>query len=307
MKYFLSMILGLSWSATAHGALTLQQLNQAKTLCDNSLVQCAAQIDGFIAQASPHSAFWYELKLLKFNALFILHQDQQLLDETNAMVLIPELPAYFKANLYVYHAKELLFTGNKLQGQHYLDKASELLEHLSAASRNPLMDVRLVNIQMSLDENRPQGYERLKALEIRYQKSGDWAMKFELYNNLGHITYWLGKHSESVHYRQLCLEAAMHTHNVQFQAEGNYNLARQRTKFQDFATDINVHYLNAIKLYGQIDDQLMVAQSQLFLSELLWQQGKANEAKQMFAAMNRQLIPDYNQQHLQRIQQLMSQ
>lgn len=304
MKYFLPMIIGLMFSAMTHAALSLQQLNQAKTLCDNSLVQCAEHIDGYIQQAAPHSAFWYELKLLKYNALFILHQDQQLLDETNAMVLTPDLPAYFKANLYVYHAKELLFTGNKLQGQHYLDKASELLEHLSAASRNPLMDVRLVNIQMSLDENRPQGYERLKALEIRYQKSGDWAMKFELYNNLGHITYWLGKHAESVHYRKLCLEAALHTHNVQFQAEGNYNLARQRTKFQDFATDINVHYQNAIKLYGQIDDQLMVAQSQLFLSELLWQQGKKVEARQLFALMNAALIPDYNQQHLQRIRQL---
>lgn len=291
-------------SASSQAALTAEQLREAKTLCDDSLAACAQKIDGYIKQAKEYSAFWYELKLLQFNALYLLQQDDALLAETTKLVLKPDLPAYFRANLYIYHAKELLYTGNNLQGQHYLDKTTELLEHLTQASRNPLTEVRLVNVQMLVDQNRPQAYERLKALDIRFDKSGDYLMKFELYNNLGHVSYFLDKRDEAVLYRNKCLEAAMNTHNTQFQAEANYNLARQRTRFGDFATDINQYFLKSMELNAKIDDDLMVQQARLFLSELLWMQGEQAGARAMFDQMNAAMIPDYNAQHLQRIRQL---
>jgi hypothetical protein len=301
MKWLLPLLLG---SVNVNAALSVAQMQEARTLCDDSLAACAEKIDSYLAQAKEESAFWYELKLLKFNALYLLQQDEALLAETSKLVLKSELPAYFRATLYIYHAKELLYTGNKLQGQHYLDKTTELLEHLTQASRSPLTEVRLVNVQMLVDQNRPQAYERLKALDIRFDKSGDYLMKFELYNNLGHVSYFLDKRDEAVLYRHKCLEAAMKTHNTQFQAEAHYNLARQRTRFGDFSKDINQYFLKSMELNAKIDDDLMVEQARLFLSELLWMQGDHAGAQAMFDQMNAAMIPDYNAQHLQRIRQL---
>lgn len=305
MKHILLALWLTCFSGAAQPALTLQQLERANNICASSVTACVPQVENFITQAAPQSAFWYELTLLKLNALFILHLDEPLLKATSALVQAADMPAYFKANLYVYHAKELLFTGNKLQGQHYLDKATELLEHLTAASRNPLTEVRLVNVQMSMDENRPQGYARLKALELRYRKSGDFAMKFELYNNLGHLASWLHHIDEAVVYRRMCLDAALHTQNVLFQAEAHYNFARQRTKFGDFSNDINAYYQEAMRLYHQIDDELMVEQSRLFLAELWWMQGDKDQARHTLAPLRAELIPEYNHGHLQRIRRLL--
>lgn len=292
-------------SSAAHATLTVEQLSEIRILCNDSLGVCAQKIDDYVAKAKPDSAFWYELKLMKFNALYILQRDDALLEETSKWVLKPDLPAYFRANLYIYHAKELLYTGHKLQGQHYLDKATALMETLTQASSSPLTEVRLVNVQMLVDQNRPQGYERLKALEIRYDKSGDDLMKFELYNNLGHISYFLDKREESLFYRRKCLDAAMKTHNTQFQAEAHYNLARQRTRFGDFSADINQYFLTSMELNAKIDDHVMVEHARLFLAELLWMQGQHAAAQATFDLINVSQIAEYNQEHLQRIRQLM--
>lgn len=293
----------LLWALPSQAA-SMESVQLMRQVCEQSFTECVSQVDAVLAQTESGGVFWRELMLLKLDSLFLLQQDEALMAVTNELVLRSELPEYFRARIYIYHAKELVYHGNLLQGRHYVDKASELLQGISDSTQNPLTEIRLVNVRMYLNEDREQNYARLQSLELRYRRSHDWMMKYDLYNNLGHLSQFLDKRDEALHYRALAVDAATHTKNLFFQAEGLYNFARLRTKYQDFHPEIIPLFSQSLEKYQQLDNQIMVAHCHLFLAELYWHLQQYPQAQQQLAEVNPKLVAEYNLEHLKRIQAL---
>ncbi|MBU2425328.1 MAG: hypothetical protein KKA56_00460, partial [Gammaproteobacteria bacterium] len=73
------------------------------------------------------------------------------------------------------------------------------------------------------------GYQQLRQLETKLIKSRDAVLKYDLYNNLGHFTYYLQRHQDSLHYRQLAINAIRQIDHPHKMAEAHYNLARAQS------------------------------------------------------------------------------
>lgn len=274
-------------------------------ICEYSNQQCIDEVDAEINKASPRSTRWYELTLLKLDSLFSLQFQKPLLKETSEFVKDHQAPAFFRARIYIYHAKMLFQQGNKIQSEHYIDKASKLLASLHHSAPNPMTVILLVNVQNYTGGNQEKGYETLLQLEAQYKDSHNELMKYDLYNNLGHGAHYMGRLAESQQHREKALIAIQKTRNKAKLAEAHYNLARVMA-YRELWAEAEPHLIHAEAFYNTIGDQLLIALSRLHLAESLYRQGKSTEAAAMFATVNVKKIPHYTQNHLDRISALFS-
>ena len=272
-------------------------------ICEYSNQQCIDEIDAEINKAAPRSARWYELTLLKLDSLFSLQFVDPLLKETSEFVKDHQSPAFFRARIYIYHAKMLYQKGNQIQSEHYIQKASKLLENLHDSAPNPLTIIHLVNVQNYTGDNQEKGYETLLKLEAQFKDSHDELMKYDLYNNLGHGAHYLGRLPESQIHREKALIAVQKTRNKAKLAEAHYNLARVMA-YRELWADAEPHLVHAEAFYLKIGDQLLIALSRMHLAESLYRQGKTTDAAAMFATVNINNIPHYTKNHLDRISAL---
>ncbi len=276
------------------------------TVCSYSSQECLDHIDAEVAKAEPKSALWYELTLLKLDSLFALQYSDPLWEATSQLVLDQTAPVPFRARLYIYHAKMLVTKESKLQAEHYLDKAVNLLESMNRSTPNPMTTILLVNVQTYVRGEPLKGYETLLGLEVKFSRSHDELMKYELYNNLAHGAHFLKRFEESQQHREKALMAIQKTNNTAKLAEGHYNLARVLAYREQWAA-VEPHLIHAENYYRQIGDQLLTALARMHLAESLYRQGKTNEAKAMFATVDLAKVPSYANNHLERIQALFNQ
>lgn len=276
------------------------------TVCSYSSQDCLDNIDAEIAKAEPQSALWYELTLVKLDSLFALQHSEPLWQATSKLVLDQTAPAPFRARLYIYHAKMLATNQSKLQAEHYLEKAVQLLEQMNRSAPNPMTIILLVNVQTYVRGEPFKGYETLLNLEAKFSRSHDELMKYELYNNLAHGAHFLKRFEESQQHREKALTAIQKTNNKAKLAEGHYNLARALAYREQWAA-VEPHLIYAEKYYQQIGDQLLTALARMHLAESLYRQGKMQQASAMFATVDLNKVPSYVNNHLERIQALFNQ
>ncbi|MCT6698379.1 hypothetical protein [Rheinheimera sp. 4Y26] len=278
-------------------------------ICQISGQPCLDALEPKLASTPKGSLPWYELTLYKLDSLFELQKDQELFALTSQLVADKQLtekgPAHFRARLYIYLAKLLYARKNTQASAYFLQQATTLLADLHQADFNPFTMVLLLNVQMYTTGNDEQGYAALKALEQQYRKSKDPVFLYELYNNLGHYSHRLNLLHESVAYRQKALKAISGFKQQARIAEAHYNLARSLANIGQWR-DTLPHLQQAEQLYLTQGYSLLHNLAILHQAEALWRSAQQAEARIQFSRVQKKLVPDYAQAHLQRIQQLLA-
>jgi hypothetical protein len=304
----LVMLFSAAVSATTDAELSSKPLKkhlepQIFEHCRFSGLHCLQHIDRFLIAAEPESIYWYELMLLKLDSLFILMRDADLYALTSKFVLKSNMPDSFKARLFIYHAKVLYGMNNKTIANDYLHQASSLLDQLNQAMPNPLTQLRLINVKLYSDGDYQSGYEQLLHLEKQLLKSHDMVLKYDLYNNLGHFTNFLKLKHDSLHYRQLAIQAIRLIDHPHKMAEAHYNLARAQSALSRWC-DAETNFAAAMWFYQRIEDSTMVNLSLLYLAEAMWQQQRTLAATAIFQRLQPAKIPNSTKSSLLRIEQL---
>lgn len=273
--------------------------------CRFSGQRCLQHIDRFLLAATLESRYWFELMLLKLDSLFILQRNAELYALTSKLVLKDDLPAAFKARLYIYHAKVLYGRQQKASANEFLLQATDLLNQLHQAMPNPLTQLRLINVQIYGNGDYQAGFQQLLQLEKQLEKSRDAVLKYDLYNNMGHYTRFMQRTTESLHYRKLALQAIQQIDHPHKMAEAHYNLARTYSFLLQW-TAAEIHFAAALWHYHSIDDSVMLNQSLMYLAEAMWLQQRKTAASALFQRVLPAKIPNSSQPFFARIAALLS-
>lgn len=305
MKLFwqLISIMVVVLSSTAAQARPSIDLNQLKQLCLESYPRCVSDSDSALNQIQPQSRLWYEVQLLKLDAMFNQQSDAPLFALTSVFVEDDTAPAAFLARVYIYHAKLLHVHGRKLQSKHYLDKAVALMSDWQQSTADPMSYIRLYNVQLYADGNYRHSYDQLLALSLRYAQSQDAVLQYQIQNNLGHYAGFLQLSEPALQHRLQAMEWADKAGHPSMRAEAHFNYARV-CALQHLWQDAERHFVVALDEYRQAEEPIAQAESQLYRSETLWHLDRKAEARQIFEQINLAILPVHRDADLQRIQQL---
>lgn len=302
--WYLISLLTLACSispALARPAINLAQLQQ---ICLQSYPRCVEASDAAVRQIQPQSRLWYEVQLLKLDAMFNQQSAAPLFALTSAFVEDESAPTAFLARIYIYHAKLLYVRGDKPQSKFYLDKAVALMNHWQQSTADPMSYIRLYNVQLYAGGNYQHSYDQLAQLQKRYQASQDAKLQYELQNNLGHYANYLQRPDKALQHRQQALHWAEKIGHPALRAEAHFNLARVSTA-KGLWQDAERHFVAAFDDYRQAEEPIAQAESQLYRAETLWQLQRPAEALQLFDNLEQSLLPPHRQNDLQRIRQLL--
>lgn len=285
----------------ARPAIDLSQLQQ---ICLQSYPRCVAASDAALPQIQPQSRLWYEVQLLKLDAMFSQQSAAPLFALTSEFVKDKSAPTAFLARIYIYHAKLLYAQNQKPQSKFYLDKAVALMSDWQQSTADPMSYIRLYNVQLYAGGNYQHSYNQLTLLEKRFQTSQDARLHYELQNNLGHYAGYLQQQDKALLHRQQALGWAEKIGHPALRAEAHFNLARVST-FKALWQDVERNFVAAFDDYRQAEDPIAQTESLLYRSEALWRLQRHAEAQQLFAQVDLALLPQHRQPDLQRIRQLL--
>jgi tetratricopeptide (TPR) repeat protein len=286
----------------ARPAIDITQLQQ---VCLQSHPRCVEASDAALPQIQSHSRLWYEVQLLKLDAMFNQQSSVPLFKLTRVFVKDDSAPTAFLARVYIYHAKLLYGIGEKSQSKFYLDKAVALMNQWQQSTADPMSYIRLYNVQLYAGGNYQHSYKQLSLLAKRFQSSQDARLHYELQNNLGHFAGYLQQHHKGLQHRQQALRWAQKIAQPHIRAEGHFNLARVSSLLALWHDAAN-HFTAAQQDYQLAEDPIATAESQLYLSEAWWQLDRKPDAVQLFTKIDLAAIPPTRQVDLARIQQLLS-
>ncbi len=286
-------------------ALPAIDLGQLQQICLQSHPRCVEASDAALPQIKQQSRLWYEVQLLKLDAMFSQQSAAPLFALTSEFVKNKSAPTAFLARIYIYHAKLLYTQGKKPQSKFYLDKAVALMSDWQQSTADPMSYIRLYNVQLYADGNYQHGYEQLSLLAKRFSSSQDARLHYELQNNLGHFAGYLQQHHKGLQHRQQALRWAQKIGLPHLRAEGHFNLARV-SSLLGLWHDAASHFAAAQEEYKLAEDPIAKAESQLYLSEAWWQLDRKPDAVQLFTKIDLAAIPPTRQVDLARIQQLLS-
>ena len=285
-------------------ALPAINLGQLQQICLQSHSRCIDASDAALAQIQPPSRLWYELQLLKLDAMFNQQSAAPLFALTSEFVKDKSAPTAFLARIYIYHAKLLYSQGNKPKSKFYLDKAVALMSDWQQSTADPMSYIRLYNVQLYADGNYQHSYDQLALLEKRFQSSQDARLHYELQNNLGHYAGYLQRTDQALLHRQQALSWAEKIGHPALRAEAYFNLARVST-FKGLWQDAERHFIAAFDDYRQAEEPIAQTESLLYRAETVWHLQREAEAQQLFDQVNLALLPQHRQSDLQRIRQLL--
>ncbi|MDZ7871367.1 MAG: tetratricopeptide repeat protein [Rheinheimera sp.] len=285
----------------AHPAINLSQLQQ---ICLQSYPRCVDASEAALKQIQPQSRLWYEVQLLKLDAMFSQQSADPLFALTSEFIKDKTAPTAFLARIYIYHAKLLYAQDQKPQSKFYLDKAVTLMSGWQQSTEDPMSYIRLYNVQLYAGGNYQHGYDQLAQLEKRYQGSQDARLQYELQNNLGHFANYLQQPDTALRHRQQALGWAEKMGPPALVAEAHFNLARISSRL-GLWQDADRHFAAAFDHYGQAEEPIAQTESKMYRAEALWQLHRHAEAIELLRQTDLTLLPQHRQDDLQRIRLLL--
>ena len=166
-----------------------ENLSDHEQFCQQNVsISCSQYLEQQLAALSPFSHGWYRIKGFQLDYLFDQHQFQLLQAETEVLLQQQVLPDMLKLQVYFYYAKALFINGQTDVAKQYASDAMLMLQEVYTAFGNPLRIIELANLQYSLGEL-DQAKQLLNQVELKYSKSKDSLVLFELYSNQAHISH----------------------------------------------------------------------------------------------------------------------
>ncbi len=239
--------------------------------CQSSPSQCLAEIEQQLASVPFKSRVWFQYKLYQLDALYQLVKLKTLKNELVKWLDIEETPLRFKINIYIFYAKVILSQGCKTLGNEYLNKAINTLKSVNKVATNPMLIVQIANALNDLEKYQ-QGYDMLIALENKFIKRDDVMLKLELYENLGHFSYRLGKLEEHIYYRIKTVFWAKQQTSGQRTAVAIYNLARAYQMTKEYSDSLE-HFNRAEKYAKKSDNYFTLSMIMFRRAEIEYERG----------------------------------
>jgi len=265
-------------------------------ICTSSPSQCLLEIGGKLRSVPFKSRVWFQYKLYQFDALFRLVKLKDLKTEIVKWIVQEEVPLRFKINIYILYAKIIKPEGNHALVEQYLNKAINILSSVNDVTVDPMIIVQIANALNYLNKNQ-QGYDMLVTLEKKYFKRNNVMFKLELYENLGHFSYRLGKLEEHILLREKAMHWAKQHGNTQRIATAIYNLARayQMTKEYTQALD----YFDQAERYAQRSaNYFTLSMSKFRRSEIEHNRGNNRKAREYFHLIDKKALPESSDEML---------
>ena len=222
-------------------ALSPTKLN---VLCQQTSHECLAQIEISLKSTSNNSLRWYEIIIMKMEALYTLEKREELDLLLNKLKKMSNLPVYFNIKIYYYLAK---VTSTPSLRDEYLKKATNLLTLANEVYFDPLLllDIYILKLYEKDNDKLQASFSELKILETKYLKSINPLLNRELYTTLGHYAYVLNSTVKLKSYRQKALYWAKEHGNVQQIGVTHYNLALVYQVFKQWDEALT-HFRNAM-------------------------------------------------------------
>jgi len=284
---------------------SLEQLTQIQTICTASPNRCLANLDQIIADQKINSRVWYKLILLKMDALYALEKIVPLATLIQPWVDNSHAPIYFQISVYTYHAKILNAQHHTELSKQYLDKALKLMNETNASFPNPMILLRIANLQMVFPDQYQAAYNTMIDIQKKFSRSQNPEFQMTLYNNLASFAY----HQKLTHqFLDYCDKAyfwAKKFGNIQQLGVMAYNLAR--------AFDIEQRLLEATTLYKtaidyaqQANDYAVQITSKLYLAKLKLNQNQITQARFLFDSIDSSKVLPYRKAMYLQVQQALS-
>jgi tetratricopeptide (TPR) repeat protein len=253
LKSTIVVLLLLNFPTLFVSAANKELSNDIHQICQSSPSQCLDEIEANLASAPFKSRVWFQYKLYQLDAFYRLVKFKALNSELEKWLDIEKVPLRFQISIYILYAKVIQLEGREALGNEYLNKAVDTLISVNKVAPDPMLIVQIANALNDL-KNYQQGYDMLIALEKKFVRRDNIKLKLELYENLGHFSYRLGKLNEHILFRVKANCWAKLHGNDQRIAITVYNLARayQMTKEYSDALDYFVqaeYYANKSKNY----------------------------------------------------------
>ena len=254
-------------------------------MCYTSPRQCLDNIDLHLSDVPNQGRIWFQYKMYQLDALFQLGRLSELSSEVEPWLVQEDIPLRFKISVFIYHAKILQGQGESQQANEYLEKAIALLKDVNEASADPAQVVQIANTLNSLKRFQ-QGYDLLKPLAKKYRNRHMPKFKHELFENLGHFAYRLGKLDEHLTYRLLALEWAKEVGNDNQTAISYYNVARAHQELKNYERGFYYFAIaEKMKALGEYDQNMIFyRRAQMSLA-----MGEVAQAEKFFNTVNRQV------------------
>jgi len=265
-------------------------------ICNSSPSQCLLEIDGKLRSTPFKSRVWFQYKLYQFDALFRLVELKKLKTEIAKWIDKEEVPLRFKISIYILYAKIIKTEGNHTLGDQYLNKAINTLNSVNEVAVDPMIIIQIANALNYLNKNQ-QGYDMLIDLEKKYFKRNNVMFKLELYENLGHFSYRLGKLEEHILLRIKAITWAKQQGNIQRVATAVYNLARAYQMTKEYTQAID--YFDKAEQYAKKSaNYFTLSMSKFRRSEIEHNRGNNIKAREYFRLIDKKALPESSDEML---------
>ncbi len=236
------------------------------------------------------SVAWFKLTSYQLDYLYDKHQFSELLQQTEQLLQLPDLPAVFRTQLYFYHAKMLNAAGRLVQAQHYAELASAQLSDLYRAFADPLRMLELANLQTVFGAQ-DSAWTLLLAAEQRFGKSKDPIFIFELNSNKALVQHARGELEDAAYYRKLALDAILPSGHPGKIIVAYGNLARTHQLLGQLGLAIN-YYEKSLPYMRKDLDSVQQSIHVLRLAELYDQLQDRHSAQRYLQQVEPQLLSD---------------
>lgn len=262
-----------------------KEISKIEETCQQSTAQCLALLEVGLNGSKKYSRQWFRFKQLRLNALFELQRFQPLQQEINQWLTDEgeqriEMPPNFAVYVYIYHAKLQLSDTDNKEANLYLHKAVNLLNDINIKLPSPIRLIEIANLQISM-QNYDQAKSTLLNLENKFKERNNPGFKQELYANLGHIAWKQADDDLHIEYRKKSLKWALETPNTQQKSVAHLNLAFAYQKAALFY-NAEINYNASLTFSELIGDDRTTESARLRLLEVVYSQGKIEQAKNLF-------------------------
>lgn len=272
-----------------------ENLSDHEQFCQqNAGISCSQYLEQQLAALSPYSHGWYRIKGFQLDYLFDQHQFQLLQAETEVLLQQQMLPDMLKLQVYFYYAKALFINGQADVAKQYASDAMLMLQEVYTAFGNPLRIIELANLQYSLGQL-DQAKQLLNQVELKYSKSKDSLVLFELYSNQAHISHQRDKLDEAAQYRAEALKAAyaLEHNNKIIIAMGNLARTKQLLGQLQVAYEL---YEQSLAYTANPEYQVQHAIHLIRLTEICLQQQQPAQALTFYSRVDPKVLGAHHHQ-----------
>lgn len=264
--------------------------------------ECLTLSASALKDVPEYSLDWYRIKQNRLTAMYQLQLHDQLRPELAPLVTLDDAPPVFRTTVYTIHAKLLLIDGEKELGNEYVEKTVALIKAVNEVSIDPTRYAEISNLYTYAKEWQKAKEFGLWA-QVRLANIKNLVAMASFHTSQGHVYNYFKEYEQSGFHYGLALKGYLKKGNAIHTAVGYHNVARTYQKTERFPEAIE-HFLKSIEWSEKLGvdyNELGKLHTQMCLVQAYLGNDQINEAKDLYASLNTEILPDYMQDLYQQV------